>query len=214
MNLSEEDRCKSGYLYYANDSDLTKRRWYSRDLNAQYNAIRESDQEKRTAFLKRELCSCGENPTILSPFSCDFWEKLSLGDDFFANYNFVVLAGCCVEIGNSVWIAPNVGLYDAGHAFDPGLRQEGLEYALGITIGDHVWIGGHTCILSGVTIGENTIIGAGSVVTTSIPDGVLAAGNPCRVIRKITQEDDRRFLEKFHPGGLGKGLAGLRGDPQ
>ena len=109
--------------------------------------------------------------------------------------NLVILDGAKVRIGNNTFIAPNVGIYTAGHPFDVKQRNEGLEYAFPVTIGDNVWIGAQACILPGVTIGDNTVIAGGSVVTKDIPANVIAAGNPCRVIREITEADRNKYRQ-------------------
>mgnify|MGYP001108838163 FL=1 len=135
----------------------------------------------------------GENTTILSPFHCDYGYNIKVGKNFFANYNFVVLDSAEVNIGDNVFIAPNVVLTCAGHAIDEEQRNKGLEIAFKITIGNSVWIGANVTILPGVTIGDNVIIGAGSVVTKDIPSNVIAVGNPCRVLRNITKEDVKKY---------------------
>ena len=145
-------------------------------------------------MLSRILGNKGTNCTIVSPFYCDYGYNIEVGDNFFANYNFIVLDGNYVRIGDNVWIAPNVGIYAAGHPLDTEERINGLEYAFPVTIGDNVWIGGSVSIIGGVTIGKNSVIGAGSVVIRDIPEGVLAAGNPCRVIRKLTPEDREKYV--------------------
>ena len=109
--------------------------------------------------------------------------------------NLVILDGAKVRIGNNAFIAPNVGIYTAGHPFDVQQRNEGLAYAFPVTIGDNVWIGAQACILPGVTIGDNTVIAGGSVVTKDIPANVIAAGNPCRVIREITEADRNKYRQ-------------------
>ena len=136
-----------------------------------------------------------ENTVILSPFQCDYGYNIEIGDNFFANVNLVILDGAKVRIGNNAFIAPNVGIYTAGHPFDVKQRNEGLEYAFPVTIGDNVWIGAQACILPGVTIGDNTVIAGGSVVTKDIPANVIAAGNPCRVIREITEADRNKYRQ-------------------
>lgn len=133
------------------------------------------------------------------PFHCEYGSHIHLGENFYANTGCVMLDVATITIGKNVLFGPNVSLYTAGHPIHPDSRHSGYEYGIPITIGDNVWIGGGCIILPGVTIGDNTVIGAGSVVTKDIPANVCAAGNPCRVIRPITEEDkpfyykDRRF---------------------
>lgn len=166
----------------------------------EYNNLRPEDDEGRRKILKELLGRMGEGYfNIEPPFRCDYGYNIEIGDNFFANYNFVVLDVGKIRIGNNVQIAPNVSIYSASHPVHPETRNTGYEYGIDITIGDNVWIGGSVCILPGVTIGDNAVIGAGSVVTKNIPGNVIAAGNPCRVIREITEDDrylyfkDRKF---------------------
>ena len=140
-------------------------------------------------FILLDGVSTGDNFCIEQPFHCDYGYNITLGEDFYSNYNLVILDDAPITIGSHVFIAPDCGIYAAGHPIDAAQRNEGLEYAKPVTIGDNVWIGGGVRILPGVSIGSNTVIGAGSVVTKDIPDGVLAAGNPCRVIRTLTPEE-------------------------
>ena len=124
---------------------------------------------------------------------CDYGFNIEIGARFYANVNLVILDGAKVSIGNDVFIAPNVGIYTAGHPLDAERRNQGLEYAHPVSIGDNVWIGAGVNILPGVSIGANSVIGAGAVVVRDIPEGVLAAGNPARVIRPITEADRQRY---------------------
>lgn len=183
---TEKEKAAEGLLYNANyDEALQAEMKATRGRLFEYNNLSPLQDEERDNILSSLLGKRGKNVTIISPFYCDYGYNIEVGDNFFANTNFVVLDGAKVKIGNNVFIAPNVGLYTAGHPLDAARRNEGLEYAYPITIGDNVWIGGHVCIMPGVTIGNNTVIGAGSVVTKDIPANSLAVGNPCRVIREI-----------------------------
>ena len=158
-----------------------------------YNQLPPDQEEEKDRILTSFLGKKGKNTVILSPFQCDYGYNIEIGDNFFANVNLVILDGAKVRIGNNAFIAPNVGIYTAGHPFDVKQRNEGLEYAFPVTIGDNVWIGAQACILPGVTIGDNTVIAGGSVVTKDIPANVIAAGNPCRVIREITEADRNKY---------------------
>lgn len=142
------------------------------------------------------LGSAGENITVLPPFHCDFGKNIKVGKNFFANYNMTVLDVADVVIGDNVFIAPNVSIYTAGHPIHPKARNSMNEYGIPITIGDDCWIGGSVVICPGVNIGKGTVIGAGSVVTCDIPENVVAAGNPCRVLRKITDDDIKYYFKK------------------
>ena len=142
-----------------------------------------------------ELLGKSHKAFINPPFYCDYGFHIEVGENFFANYNCTIIDVAKVKIGDNCQLAPNVAIYTAGHPVHPDSRNSLYEYGIGVTIGDNVWIGGNTVILPGVHIGSNTVIGAGSVVTKDIPDWVIAAGNPCKVIREIT-EDDRKYYYK------------------
>ncbi len=191
--MTEKEKMEAGYLYLPS-GELVEHRFKIQDMVDDYNKFKPSQVEERAEFLKGILGKVGKNVNILPPFKCDYGYHIEVGDNFFANYNFIVLDGNYVRIGDNVWIAPNVGIYAAGHPLDTEERIAGLEYAFPVTIGDNVWIGGSTTIIGGVTIGKNSVIGAGSVVIRDIPEGVLAAGNPCRVIRKLTPEDKNKYV--------------------
>lgn len=128
---------------------------------------------------------------IEGPVHCDYGFNIEIGDNFYANVNLVILDGAKVTIGDNVFIAPNTGIYTAGHPLEKDLRNQGLEYAKPVHIGNNVWIGAGVSIMPGVTIGDDTVIGAGSVVTRSIPSGVVAVGNPCKVLKKIASTDSQ-----------------------
>lgn len=154
------------------------------------------DDVKTIGRLIREIIGVhGENITVEQPFRCDYGSNIEVGENFFANYNLTILDVAKVVIGKNVLIAPNVSIYTAGHPLDPEARNSGYEYGIGITIGDNVWIGGNTVINPGVRIGNNVVIGSGSVVTRDIPDHTVAAGNPCRVIRKLREEDKKYYYK-------------------
>lgn len=136
-----------------------------------------------------------ESPCIVPPFYCEYGTHIKIGRNFFANYNCTMIDVAQITIGDHCMFGPNVSLYTAGHPIHPDTRNSGYEYGKEISIGDNCWIGGSVTVVAGVHIGGGSVIGAGSVVTKDIPDHVLAAGNPCRVIREITEED-RRYLFK------------------
>lgn len=137
----------------------------------------------------------GESVYIEAPFHCDYRWNIEVGENFFANYNLTILDVGKVKIGKNALLAPNVSIYTAGHPIHPDSRNSGYEYGIPITIGDNVWIGGNAVIMPGVTIGNNVVIAGGSVVTKDIPDWCVAAGNPCKVIRKITEEDRKYYYK-------------------
>lgn len=187
---SEKEKAREGLLYDANyDEELLREREACADMTYELNLLRPSQAAEREALLRRLLGKTGKAFTIISPFFCDYGYNIRIGENFFMNMNCVILDGAMVTFGDNVFIAPGCGFYTAGHPLDSERRNRGLEYARPITVGNNVWIGAQVCVLPGVTIGDNTVIGAGSVVTKSIPANVLAAGNPCRVIRKIEEGD-------------------------
>lgn len=182
-----------GQLYDANyDETLLVRRNRAKTLCYDYNTTRPGEDPQRTALLTALLGRCGSQITIEPPFYCDYGDNIVIGENFYANHGLVILDGASVTIGDNVFIAPNVGIHTAGHPLDSRRRNQGLEYAKPITIGHNVWIGASVTLVPGVTIGDNTVIGAGSVVTRDIPAGVVAAGNPCRILRTITEADGQR----------------------
>ena len=167
----------SGRLYHAQDSELAAARLRARRLVFRYNQSAPENESLRRELARELFGQMGEGCYLEPPLRCDYGSNIRLGDR------------AAVTIGNDVLIGPNVGIYTAGHPVDPGLRRQGLEFALPITIEDGVWIGGHAVIAPGVRIGRNSVIGAGSVVTKDIPDNVVAVGNPCRVVRSVTEKD-------------------------
>ena len=196
--MTEWEKAEAGLLYDAKyDPDLDRGRKASQELSFDYNALRPSQIKEREEMVRKHFKKTGKKFLIEQPFRCDFWERVSVGENFYSNYNFVVLAGNTIDIGDNGMFAPDCGLYAAGHPFDVELRNSGIEYAWPIRIGNNVWIGGGTKIIGGVSIGDDVIIAAGSVVIRDIPSGVLAGGNPCKVIRKLTPEDDEKYKKGF-----------------
>ena len=184
--MTEKEKMLSGQLYNAYDSQLIKELNEVKDVIQEYNRIQPTHREERTAMLKELLGHVGDDNILINqPFYCDYGKHISVGKRFFANFNFTVLDEALVTIGDDCFIGPNVGIYTACHSTDPVARNTRQEWALPVTIGDNVWIGGSVTILAGVTIGDNVTIGAGSVVTRDIPSNSIAVGNPCRVIKKL-----------------------------
>lgn len=179
----------AGEPYRATGKELMSERQYAKDQLFEYNNLEPSKIKARNQILKKLFGKTTSRLFIEPPFRCDYGYHIFLGDNFYANYNLIILDCAPVTIGDNVMIGPNVSLFTAGHPVHPEPRVAGWEFAKPITIGDNVWIGGHAVINPGVTIGDNSVIGSGSVVTKDIPENVIAAGNPCRVIRKITDED-------------------------
>ncbi|MBX3448184.1 MAG: sugar O-acetyltransferase [Planctomycetaceae bacterium] len=183
---TEREKMLGGELYNPLDPELVAARDRARDLCQDLNATRESQQEERRRILRELLGAGGEDVWLQPPFFCDYGSNISLGKKCFFNFNCIVLDVCQVTIGDHVLFGPAVQIYTATHPLNAELRRR-QEYAKPITIGSDVWVGGGAIICPGVTIGSRSVIGAGSVVTRDIPEGVFAAGNPCRVIREITE---------------------------
>ena len=184
----------AGRLYDANfDPIVTGAVRECKDLCWEYNQIRPSDEAARAELIDRIIGSPGEHYTFVQPFWCDYGKNIHVGENFYCNHGLVVLDGAPVTLGHDVYIAPNCVFSTAGHPVDTERRNQGLEYALPITVGDNVWIGMGVLVCPGVTIGSNVVIGAGSVVVKDIPSGVVAVGNPCRVLREITEADAQRY---------------------
>lgn len=189
---------RNAELPYIADQTVMEELEGCRKILQRLNTADRSDGELIKKIVK-ELLGKSENAVINPPFYCDYGFNIEVGKNFFANYNCTILDVAKVKIGDNCQFAPNVAIYTAGHPIHPVSRNSQYEYGISVTIGDNVWIGGNSVIVPGVHIGSNTVIGAGSVVTKDIPGWVIAAGNPCRVIRKITEEDkeyyykDRKF---------------------
>ncbi|MDQ0458688.1 sugar O-acetyltransferase [Clostridium sardiniense] len=187
--MTEKEKMLSGNLYMANDEELRRDNKKSRMLTRLFNNSTEEQIQYRKELLKELFEKTGENLYIEPPFRCDYGCHISVGNNFYANYDCIIVDVCKVEIGENVLFGPRVGIYTAGHPIDAEIRDTGLEFGKPVKIGNSVWVGGSTVINPGVTIGNNVVIGSGSVVTKDIPDNVVAAGNPCRVLRQITDED-------------------------
>ena len=184
--MTEKEKMLSGQNYSAVDRELLEELARVKEIIHRYNALAPSAASERLEILKGLLGHIGDDGIIVNqPFYCDYGKQIRVGKRFFANFNFTVLDEAPVTIGDDCFIGPNVSIYTACHSTDPVQRNSREEWAEPVRIGDNVWIGGSVTILPGVTIGSNVTIGAGSVVTRDIPDGVVAVGNPARVIRKV-----------------------------
>ena len=194
---SEKEKMLAGQPYLANGSELVGERLFAKELLFQFNNSRPVEVEARNAILQKLFGKTGANFYVEPPFRCDYGYNIEIGDNFYANYNLVILDCASVKIGDNVFIAPNVGIYTAGHPIHSDLRNQELEFALPIEIGNSVWIGGNVVINPGIKIGDNTVIGSGSVVTKNIPPNVVAVGNPCKVLRSITEDDKSYYYKRF-----------------
>lgn len=191
--MTEKEKMLAQKIYdAAADRELMCERQQAKDLCFDFNNLRPSQQDVQNSILKKLFGKVGESFTVMAPFWCDYGYNIEVGEHFFLNHNAVILDCAKVIFGDNVFIGPNCGFYTAAHPVDFERRNAGLEYAYPITVGSNVWIGGGVHVMPGVTIGSNTVIGGGSVVVKDIPDNSVAAGNPCRVIRGITEEDSRK----------------------
>lgn len=183
--MTEKEKMVAGLMYHALDEELVADRKRARLLFQEINRLDEDKKDVRDNLLYELMGSVGENLWIEPPFYCDYGYNIELGDNVFMNYNCCILDVSTVKIGNNVMFAPGVQVYTATHPLNSKERNSGKEFAKPITIGNGVWIGGNAIVCPGVTIGDRTVIGAGSVVTRDIPSDVFAAGNPARVVKEI-----------------------------
>lgn len=191
---TEKEKMLTESMYMASDAELRADAALSRRITRLFNQTTEEQQAYRKELLGELFEKTGDNFYIEPPFRCDYGQHITIGDNFYANFDCIMLDVAKIKIGNNVMFGPRVGLFTPGHPIDYQVRASGIEFAKPITIGNDVWVGAQVTINPGVTIGDGTIIGSGSVVTKDIPSNVIAAGNPCRVIRVITGED-RRYWE-------------------
>lgn len=193
---TEKQKMLAGKPYKAFGTELLSERQYAKELIFDFNALRPSEIEKRNNIIRQLFKQTGDTFFIEPPFRCDYGYNISIGNNFYANYNLIILDCAEITIGDNVFIAPNVSLFTAGHPIHFEPRNQDLEYAIPISIGNNVWIGGNVVINPGVTIGNNTVIGAGSIVTKNIPNNVIAVGNPCKILRIITDDDKNYYFKK------------------
>ena len=187
--ISEKEKMLSGKAYKAFGEELFNERQYAKEQLFIFNALAPSEVDKRNEVIRRILGKTKQKFFIEPPFRCDYGYNIELGENFYSNYNLIILDCAKVTIGDNVLAGPNVAIYTAGHPLHNELRNQEYEYAFPVSIGNNVWIGGNVVINPGISIGDNCVLGSGSVVTKDIPSNVLAAGNPCKVIREITDDD-------------------------
>ncbi|MBQ8803141.1 MAG: sugar O-acetyltransferase [Tyzzerella sp.] len=193
--MTSKERREKEMLFIADDNDWVEMK-RARQLTQELNTVDRSDFDKIRSIVNELFGKSDETTFVNPPFYCDYGSNIEVGKNCFINYNCVILDNAKVKLGDNCLIAPNVSIYTAGHTLHPDARSIGYEYGIEITVGDNVWIGGNVVICPGVHIGNNVVIGAGSVVTKDIPDWSFAAGNPCQVIRKITEEDKKYCFKK------------------
>lgn len=180
--MTEKEKMLAGEMYFPGDSELDTERTTCKDLCYDFNMLRPSAYAEQTELLKRILGKTSDSFYITAPFYCDYGYNITVGKNFYANHGLIILDCAKVTFGDNVMIGPDCGFYTAAHPLDAETRNTGVEYAKPITVGDSVWFGGGVRVMPGVSIGSRSVIGAGSVVTRDIPEGVIAAGNPCRII--------------------------------
>ena len=191
--MTEKEKMLAGLLYDHRDPELIQDAARSRRLTRLFNNTTEEQIGYRIQLLKELFGSTGENLYIEPPFRCDYGSNIHIGERFYANFDCIILDVAEVHIGKNCLFGPRVCIYTPCHPIDTDIRNMGIECGKSVVIGDNVWIGGSAVINPGVTIGSNTIIGSGSVVTKDIPDHVIAVGNPCKVLRPITEEDTAQW---------------------
>jgi len=195
--LSEKEKMISGMPYKAFDSELFRERQNTKEVLFDFNSLRPNQVEERNQLLQNIFGKTSTSFFIEPPFYCDYGYNIEIGENFYSNYNLIILDCAKVTIGNNVYVGPNVGIFTAGHPIHFAVRNQEFEYAFPVIIGNNVWIGGHVVINPGVTIGNNSVIGAGSVVTKDIPPNVIAVGNPCKVLREITDADPQYYYKNI-----------------
>lgn len=195
--MTEKEKMLNGKPYKAFGSELFGERQYAKELIFEFNSLHPSEIEKRNEIIKKLFGNASDSFFIEPPFRCDYGYNISIGENFYANYNCTILDCAKVTIGDNVLFGPNVSLFTAGHPIHFEPRNAGIEYAFPITIGNNVWIGGGVIVNPGVTIGENVVIASGSVVTKDIPSNSIAVGNPCKVIREIIDEDKKYYFKNL-----------------
>ena len=195
--MTIRERMKKGMLYTDMGEGLEEERIRCKELVYDYNNTRPRESERRSELLKEILGTAGKNIFIEPPFHMAYGTNVHVGDNFYANFNLVIVDDIDVYIGDNVMIAPNVTISPTGHPVNLETRITGKQFSIPVTIEDNVWIGANSVILPGIKIGKNSVIGAGSVVTKDVPENVVAVGNPCRVLREINDRDKEFYYKNM-----------------
>ncbi|MBJ9336506.1 galactoside O-acetyltransferase [Citrobacter portucalensis] len=197
MGMSMRDRIKAGKLYTDMCEGLPEERLHGKELMYEFNHTRPSEVEKRERLIREMFGSVGEHTWIEPPINFSYGSNIHIGKNFYANFNFTIVDDYTVTIGDNVLIAPNVTISVTGHPVHHELRKSGEMFSFPVTIGNNVWIGSNVVINPGITIGDNSVIGAGSIVTKDIPADVVAVGVPCRVLRTINERDREFYYQNY-----------------
>lgn len=191
-----KDKLHTGEIYYPNDENILKEQLACLDRLYDFNMTRPTELEKRTALLKEMFAEIGENCYIEPPFHSNFGGKhVHFGKNVYANFNLTCVDDTHIYIGDYTMIGPNVTLATAGHPILPELREKGYQFNMPVRIGKNCWLGAGVIVLPGITIGDNTVVGAGSIVTKDLPPNVVAVGNPCKVLREINEHDKEFYFK-------------------
>ena len=195
--MTQYERMKKGLIYNPSDSEILKEQVKYQELLWEFNQLKPSQYEEKVKYMKEVFAECGNNCYIELPFRANWGgHNVHFGNDVYANYNLTIVDDGHVYVGNKVMFGPNVVIATANHPIEPSLRDKALQYNKDVYIGDNVWIGAGVIIVPGIRIGKNSVIGAGSVVTKDIPNNVVAVGNPCKILRKISEHDKNYFYKE------------------
>lgn len=204
--MTEREKIHSGDIYQPNDPQIMAEQVVYLDMLKEYNAISHLEQDKRDAMLKRMFAEIGEGCYVETPFHANWGgHHVHFGKNIYANFNLTLVDDTHIYVGDYSMFGPNVTIATAGHPIDPELRRQGLQYNMPVHIGKNCWLGAGVIVMPGVTIGDNTVIGAGSIVTRDIPSGVVAVGNPCRILREVGEHDREYYFRdrKIDPAIFG-----------
>ena len=193
--MTTRERMQSGKLYFCTDEEIAKEQLECLEILYDYNHTRPSESQKREQILKNLLAEIGENCYIETPLHANWGKYTHFGNNVYANFNLTLVDDTDIFVGDNVMFGPNVIIATAGHPVDPPLREKVAQFNIPVRIGKNVWIGAGAIVLPGVTIGDHSVIGAGSVVTKDIPPNVVAVGNPCRVLREINDRDKEYYYK-------------------